>query len=254
MSQVRAAGHAKRRWLAKQRDDTITPGCTRAVLARRGADVAGIRVNGSGTCSQAAPAQPEPRSLRKALATYVGAVREDFELMRRGRAKYLGDSIGPNDFPSEMVKRIGLQMMIAIRTMHLLRDAGSTQGAQVASRVIRHVYGAEIHWQSQWAPGVNLVHGNGLVVGSGAKIGNGCVLLHNVTLGDAFDPSTGKIGGPALAENVHIGPGCTLLGPISVGANSKLMAGSLLDRSVPARSLVRPPSAVVETRDETAVS
>jgi len=200
-------------------------------------------------------AQPQPAarpSVKHALSRFVGAVRADFELMRAGRQKYLGDTIAASAFPSEVVKRIGLQMMVAIRAMHLLRDAGSVQGAQFASRLIRHVYNAEIHWQSDWAPGVNLVHGNGLVVGSGTRIGPGCVLLHNVTLGDAFDAATGTIGGPQLGSGVHIGPGCVLLGPISVGAGSKLMAGSILDSSVPARSLVRPPAPLITKRDDRA--
>ena len=188
--------------------------------------------------------------LRAAVTIYVEGVRGDFELMRSGRAKYLGDNIGANDFPSELVKRIGLQMMVAIRTMHLFRDAGLAPAAQVASRLIRHVYGAEVHWQSRWEPGINLVHGNGLVVGKGATVRHGCVILHNVTLGDAFDPATGRIGGPSLGRNVHIGPGCTLLGPINIGDGSKLMAGSMLDSSVPPRSLVRPTPALVSRRDD----
>ncbi|HKU39377.1 MAG TPA: hypothetical protein VJR89_14565 [Polyangiales bacterium] len=187
--------------------------------------------------------------VRRALSTYVRDVKADFELMRDGRAKYLGDAIAADALPVETVKRIGLQMMVAIRSMHLLRDAGFAPGAQLASRVIRYVYAAEIHWQSQWEPGVNIVHGNGLVVGSGATIRRGCVLLHNVTLGDAFDQSTGKIGGPTLGENVHVGPGSTVLGPISIGANTKIMAGSTLAQSVPANSLVRPAPAIVSPRE-----
>lgn len=187
--------------------------------------------------------------LQGALRSYRAGLSGDFEFMRSARAKYLQDSIAPNAFPVELVKKIGLQMMVAIRTMHLLRDAGFTPGAQVVSRLIRHVYGAEIHWESQWAPGINIVHGNGLVVGAGAQIRSGCLLLHNVTLGDAYDQSTGRIGGPSLGENVHIGPNSTLIGPISVGAHSKIMAGSTLDRSVPARSLVRPAPVMVTTRD-----
>jgi len=193
---------------------------------------------------------PARHGIRGALSRYVTCVRADFELMRKGRAKYLGDEIGARAFPAEVVKRIGLQLMVAVRTMHLLRDVGLTPGAQLASRLIRHVYGAEIHWESRWAPGINLVHGNGLVVGRGARLSRGCVLLHNVTLGDAFDTASGSIGGPTLGENVHVGPGCTLLGPISVGSGSKLMAGAILDRSVPPRSLVRPPAALVTPRDD----
>lgn len=206
------------------------------------------------TPKDAAPPEPgqtdgSKRSrLWQAAAGFVQGVRGDFELMRQGRAKYLGDELPPTALPTQLVKSIGLQMMFSIRCMHLLRDAGMGVGAQIASRMIRYVYGAEIHWQSTWAPGVNIVHGNGLVVGSNARVGPGCVLLHNVTLGDAFDRASGKIGGPTLERNVHIGPGCTLLGPITVGADSKLMAGTTLDTSVPPRSLVLPPPATVKSR------
>ena len=195
------------------------------------------------------PLGPSISRLRRAFSKYVRDVKADFELMRDGRAKYLGDDIGANALPVEALKKIGLQMMVAIRSMHLLRDAGFAPGAQAASRVIRYVYAAEIHWQSRWEPGVNIVHGNGLVVGSGAQIRSGCVLLHNVTLGDAYDQATGQIGGPLLGENVHVGPNSTLLGPISIGSNTKIMAGSTLAQSVPPGSLVRPAAVIVSQRD-----
>jgi serine acetyltransferase len=188
--------------------------------------------------------------LRHAVQTYVHNVRADFELMREGRAKYLGDSIAEDALAGETLKRIGLQMMVAIRTMHLFRDAGFTTGAQVTSRLIRHVYAAEIHPASRWSPGINIVHGNGLAVGGGAQIRHGCVLLHNVTLGDAFDKATGVIGGPTLGEHVHVGAGSTLLGPIHIGNNSKIQAGSTLSQSVPPGSLVRPAPVVVTQRDD----
>ncbi len=195
------------------------------------------------------PARSRLSRLRAAVDAYAHNVKCDFELMREGRAKYLGDSVAAGALPAEAVKRIGLQMMVAIRTMHLFRDAGFAPGAQAASRLIRYVYAAEIHWQSRWEPGINIVHGNGLVVGSGAEIKTGCVLLHNVTLGDAYDQSTGRIGGPTLGANVHVGPNSTLLGPINVGDNTKIMAGSTLAQSVPAGSLVRPAAVVVTRRD-----
>jgi serine O-acetyltransferase len=188
--------------------------------------------------------------VRAALITFRHALQEDFAFMRRARAKYLNDDMSESAFPVEVAKKIGLQMMVAVRTMHLVRDAGAPMGAQVVSRMIRYVYGAEIHYQSQWAAGVNIVHGNGLVVGSGAIIGPGSVLFHNVTLGDAFDKTTGRIGGPILVSNVHVGPGCALLGPITIGEHSKLMAGSTLDCSVPARSLVRPAQVQVVSRSD----
>lgn len=191
------------------------------------------------------------RTVWSASQAWLFAIRSDFEAMRAGRAKYLGDEVGKDAFATEFVKRIGLQMLVAVRTMHWFRDAGFTTGAQVSSRMIRFVYGAEIHWEAQFAPGVGITHGNGLVIGSKARIGRGCVLLHNTTLGNAFDPKTGTIGGPTLEDNVHVGPGCAVLGPITVGAGSKLMAGTVLDRSIPSGSLVKPPAPVISSRDQT---
>jgi serine O-acetyltransferase len=183
-----------------------------------------------------------------ALRTFARRVRGDFEAMRRGRARYLGDSAEQVRFPVEVVKKIGLQMMVAVRGMQLLRDAHVPLGPQIASRMIRYVYGAEIHWDATIAPGTNIIHGNGLVIGSAVTIGEGCVLLHNVTLGAAFDPVTGLNVGPTLGKNVHVGPGATILGKITVGDGTKIMAGAVLDRSVPPGSLVMPAPAVVTLR------
>lgn len=189
----------------------------------------------------------EPAPLA-AAADLAAAVQGDFEALRAGRAKYRGDDIPPDALLSEAVTRIGLQMMIAVRTMRFLRDAGVPLGPQVASRLIRHVYGAEIHWDAELAPGTGIIHGVGLVVSHAARVGEGCVLSHNVTLGESVDPETRVMGAPTLGRNVHVGPGAVLLGPIHVGEGSKIMAGAVLARSVPPRSVVRPPDPVVAPR------
>jgi serine O-acetyltransferase len=139
-----------------------------------------------------------------------------------------------------VVTKIGPQMVYAVRVMRLLRDAGLRTSARVVSRLIRHAYAAEIHWDAELAPGTSVIHGNGLVVSHAARVAEGCVLFHNVTLGVGVDPETGDIGAPTLERHVHVGPGATLIGPITVGEGSKVMAGSVLDRSVPPYSLVRP--------------
>lgn len=210
-----------------------------------------VTVNGAPRAEVESDVHEPARGLarvRRALDAFVTGVRGDFEFMRSARKKYLNDDIAPERLGQEVVKRIGLQMMVAIRGMHLLRDAGSPAGAQVASRLIRYVYGAEVHWQSRWDPGVNIVHGNGLVVCAGAHIRRGCLLLHNVTLGEAYDQKSGRIGGPSLGEDVHIGPNSVLIGPIEVGTGSKIMACSMLEHSVPPHSLVRPAPVVVTQR------
>jgi serine O-acetyltransferase len=147
------------------------------------------------------------------------------------------------------VKKIGFQMMIATRVMRLCRDSGVPGAAQVASRLIRHLYAAEIHWNTEIEPGVSIVHGTGLVLSHRSKVGQGCILFHNVTLGEGVDPDTRESGAPTLEQDVHIGPGATLIGPITIGAGSKIMAGSVVTKSVPPHSIVKPAESVVAARE-----
>ncbi|MDP3151639.1 MAG: serine acetyltransferase [Archangium sp.] len=182
------------------------------------------------------------------LTTFLQAVRADYSSVQRYRAKYHGDERSSMRLPVDAVTKIGFQMMIAMRTMAFFRDARVPLLPQVASRLIRHAYGAEVHWNTTLRDGVSIVHGTGLVLSHRAVIGEGCILFHNVTLGEGLDPETKEAGAPTLGRDVHVGPGATLLGPIHVGDRTKIMAGAVLTRSVPAGSLVRPAEAVVTER------
>ena len=182
------------------------------------------------------------------LSTFISSVRADYGTVQRYRAKYHGDDRPLARLPVDAVAKIGFQMMIAMRTMGLFRDAKIPLLPQIASRLIRHAYGAEVHWNTTLKDGVAIVHGTGLVLSHRAVIGEGCILFHNVTLGEGLDPETREAGAPTLGKDVHIGPGATLLGPIHVGDGTKIMAGAVLTRSVPPGSLVRPADAVVTER------
>ena len=173
-----------------------------------------------------------------ALARFVRAVRADYGSVQRNRAKYHGDVVKAWQLPVHLVQKIGLQMSVSIRLMQLFRDARIPLLPQAISRMIRHLYGAEIHWDAQIAPGISIVHGNGLVVGHGGRIDENCILFHNVTLGEGIDPKTRKVGTPILEHDVHVGPGAIILGPITVGHGSKIMAGAVLAENVPPNSLV----------------
>ena len=148
----------------------------------------------------------------------------------------------------DAVQKIGFQMMIAVRVMQLAVAAGVPMGGQVLSRLIRHVYGAEIHWDADIAPGVAIVHGTGLVISHAARIGPGCVLSQHVTLGESIDPFTRLVGAPTLIAEVHVGAGAVLIGPIEVGPGTKIMANAVLNRSVAPGSVVRTPAATIEAR------
>jgi serine O-acetyltransferase len=177
----------------------------------------------------------------RSLAT---AVLADYDSTRRYRAKYHADSIPTYRLPLDLVRKIGLQTLAWVRVMQMADRAGVPLVPQVVSRLIRHAYGAEIHWK----PGISIVHGTGVVVGHEVKVGPGCILFQHCTLGEGIDPVTREVGSPTLGRDVHVGPGATLLGPIHVGDRTKVMAGAVLTKSVPADSLVKPADSIVTTR------
>lgn len=179
---------------------------------------------------------------------FASAVAADYEQIRRYGSKFHGADYPKWRLPVEVVQKVGLQMMLAVRVMRALDEAAIPVLPQVMSRLIRHVYGAEIHWKAKFQPGVAIVHGCGLVISHAATVGTGSILFQNVTLGESIDPETRVVGGPVLGADVHVGPGVTIIGPVTVGDRSKLMAGAVLSRSVPADSVVRPAESNVTLR------
>jgi serine O-acetyltransferase len=98
--------------------------------------------------------------------------------------------------------------------------------ARLFSQIGRFLTGIEIHPGAIIGKGLFIDHGSAIVIGETAVIGNNCVLFHNVTLG-----GTGKHTGkrhPTIGNNVFIGTGATLLGPITVGDHVKIGAESVV--------------------------
>ena len=180
----------------------------------------------------------------KPLQSFLDAVRADHRSLEDFQGRYPSDRTSAGSLVAAGIERIGFQMLIAVRLMHLLRDLRIPFAKQFVCRLIRHLYGAEIHWDAQIAPGITLVHGNGLVVAHTAKIGPGCLIFQGVTLGESFSSATGTVGSPVLGRNVHVMPNAVLIGPISVGDNTKIMSGVTLTESVEANCVVK--SAVPE--------
>jgi len=97
---------------------------------------------------------------------------------------------------------------------------------RLLSALARFWTGVEIHPGASIGRAFFIDHGTGVVIGETAEIGDHCVLFHNVTLG-----GTGKHRGkrhPTIGDNVLIGTGATLLGPISIGANARVGANSFI--------------------------
>ena len=102
--------------------------------------------------------------------------------------------------------------------------------ARCLSQIGRALTGIEIHPGARIGHSVFIDHGMGVVIGETAEVGNRCLLYQGVTLG-----GTGKEHGkrhPTLAENVVVGAGAKVLGAISIGANTRIGAGSVVVRDV----------------------
>jgi len=184
---------------------------------------------------------------RELVARFVAEVRADHEMALKYDGKYQHHAM-LGRLGKDMVNRIGLQIMVAIRLMKLFRDAKWPLAAKVMSRCIRHVYGSDIHWDAEFEPGVVIAHGYAVGIAGGAHISSGCILNLQSTLGLGIDPVTRQIGTPHLGRNVHLGPGATVLGPITIGESSKIEANALVTQSVPPNSVVLAPRAEVRSR------
>jgi serine O-acetyltransferase len=130
----------------------------------------------------------------------------------------------------------GFHALVMHRISHRLWRLRVPLLPRLLSQVGRLFTGIEIHPGARIGRGVFIDHGMGVVIGETAVIGNNCLLYQGVTLG-----GTGKQHGkrhPTLKENVVVGAGAKVLGAITVGANTRIGAGSVLLRDVASDSTV----------------
>ena len=138
----------------------------------------------------------------------------------------------------------GLHALALHRLSHRLWTLGLPLLPRVLSQLGRLLTGVEIHPGAHIGRGVFIDHGMGVVIGETSVIGDQCLLYQGVTLG-----GTGKQHGkrhPTLGENVVVGAGAKVLGAITVGANTRIGAGSVVLRDVaPDSTVVGIPGRVV---------
>jgi serine O-acetyltransferase len=139
---------------------------------------------------------------------------------------------------SEVVLYPSLQSVAVHRHVsHRLHRWGVPFLPRLISQIMRFLTGIEIHPGAKIGSGLFIDHGMGTVIGETAEIGKGCVMYHNVTLG-----GTGKHRGkrhPTIGDNVLIGTGTTILGPVTVGNGAKIGAGTfIINCDVPSRATV----------------
>jgi serine O-acetyltransferase len=130
----------------------------------------------------------------------------------------------------------GIHALLAYRVAHAMQSSGIPVLPRVISMVTRAVTGIEIHPSARIGQGLFIDHGAGVVIGETADIGEDVTLYQGVTLGGTGF-ATGKRH-PTVQDNVTIGSGAKLLGPITIGHGAKIGANSVVITDVPPNSTV----------------
>jgi serine O-acetyltransferase len=130
----------------------------------------------------------------------------------------------------------GVHALLAHRVAHVLDQAGVPVVPRVIAAGARAATGVEIHPSARVADGLFIDHGSGVVIGETAEIGRDVTIYQGVTLGGTGF-ATGKRH-PTVEENVTIGSGAKLLGPIRVGHGAKIGANAVVIHDVPPNSTV----------------
>lgn len=130
----------------------------------------------------------------------------------------------------------GLHAIIAYRLTHYLWKKGWRLLARVLSQIARFLTGVEIHPGARIGNSFFIDHGMGVVIGETSEIGNNVTLYHGVTLGGATvfsknGKNTSKRH-PTLGNDVIVGAGAQILGPIKIGNNCKVGANAVVLKDV----------------------
>jgi serine O-acetyltransferase len=165
------------------------------------------------------------------LGRVLGEIRRDVAAARdRDPA---ARSVGSLDI---LASWAGVQALLAHRVAHALHEAHLPLLPGLVSFTSRAVTGVEIHPAARIGTDFFIDHGSGVVIGETADIGDRVTLYQGVTLG-----GTGFARGkrhPTVEDNVTIGSGAKLLGPITVGHGAKIGANTVVVKDVPANATV----------------
>ncbi len=174
---------------------------------------------------------------------FIKRIRDEIRIIR-ARDPAIHSSMEVFLYPS-------FKVMMHYRVAHKLYIKGHYFLARLISQRGVRKTGIEIHPGAQIGEGFFIDHGNGVIIGETTVIGNNVTLYQGVTLG-----GTGKEHGkrhPTIEDNVMISAGAKILGSFTIGANSKIGAGSVVLRAVPPNSTVVGVPGRVVRRNNTAL-
>ena len=137
----------------------------------------------------------------------------------------------------------GVKAVLFHQIAHFFSVAKFNLIARVISQFSRFLTGIEIHPAAKIGKNFFIDHGMGVVIGETSEIGDNVTIYHMVTLG-GISPSINSDDQrqvkrhPTLKDNVVIGSGAQVLGPITVGENAKIGANAVVTKDVPANAVM----------------
>ncbi len=130
----------------------------------------------------------------------------------------------------------GYQAVVLHRMAHWFKSRCIPVFGPMIARFNLFLTGVEIGPGAVIGPGLLISHGTGIVIGGYARIGRNAILLHQVTIGSPDPSRIEKM--PVIGDDVFIGAGAKVIGPITVGDNVFIGVNAIVARDVPGGSRV----------------
>tara|TARA_B100000029_G_scaffold26929_1_gene26442 strand:+ start:1268 stop:1837 length:570 start_codon:yes stop_codon:yes gene_type:complete len=137
----------------------------------------------------------------------------------------------------------GVKAVFFHKIAHFFSVAKFDLIARIISQFSRFLTGIEIHPKAKIGKNLFIDHGMGVVIGETSEIGDNVTIYHMVTLG-GISPSIDSDGQrdvkrhPSLKNNVVVGSGAQVLGPVTVGENAKIGANAVVTKNVPENAVM----------------
>lgn len=149
-------------------------------------------------------------------------------------------------FLPKAIRDMGFRAVLLYRIGHWFRKRRIHIIAGFCERLIHHLCLCCIATGAEIGPGLRISHTIGLVIGIGTIIGKNCDVRQNTTFGGNFNKvdAAGR-SKPRLGDNVSVGAGAVVLGPVKVGSNSIIGANSVVTKDVPENVIVGGVPAVI---------
>jgi serine O-acetyltransferase len=162
-----------------------------------------------------------------------------FENLKADYLRYGGKRGNLLLFFPKALRDAGFRTMMLYRVGHSCRKHHLGVFGGICERLMRHLCLCWISTKAEIDGGLRIAHGIGLIIGDGTRIGKNCDVRQNTTFGGNY----GKVSPdgrrqPWLGDNVSVGAGACILGPVRIGSNSVIGANAVVTKDVPENVIV----------------